>query len=138
MFDDSIDTKEAVSLGSLLTKTIHRVVLKDWNTYCVSTTESNILCVAVFGRTWISPLSKESPIHFAKAIINKLLHAARKACTGLHVINLLDLQDEMHTMHLTIDTIAGYTEVLKEVQSKAKHVKNPVSNEYLVIMATKQ
>jgi hypothetical protein len=136
-FDDSIDTKEAVSLASRKAETIHRAVLKDWSTYRAATTESNKFCVAVFGRTWISSLSKGSPIHFAEATTNELLQAARKACTGLHVIDLLDLQDKMRDMHLTTDTIADYIEALKDAQNKAKRAKNPVSDEYLVMVATK-
>ena len=52
------------------------------------------------------------------------------------MINLLDLQDKMHEMHLTTNTIADYIEVLKDTQRKAKWAKNPVRDEYLVIVAT--
>ena len=76
--------------------------------------------MAVIGRTWISSLSKRSPIHFAEATTNKLLQAARKACTGLHVIDLFDHQDKMREMHLTTDTITDYIEALNDVQTKAK------------------
>ena len=40
-------------------------------------------------------------------------------------------------MHLTTDTIADYTEALKDAQRKAKRSNNPVSDEYLVMVATK-
>ena len=70
--------------------------------------------MAVFGRTWISSLSKGSPIHFAEATTNELLQAARKACTGLHVIDLLNLQDKMRKIHLSTNTIANYIEALKD------------------------
>ena len=62
---------------------------------------------------------------------------SRKACTDLHVIDLLDLQDKMRDMHLTTDTIADYIKALKDAQRKAKRANNPVSNEYLVMVATK-
>ena len=94
-FDDAIDRNEAVSLASRKAETIHWAKLADWAAYHAATTESNKFCVAVIGRTWISSLSKGSPIHFAEATIRKILDAARKACTGLHVIDLLDLQDKM-------------------------------------------
>ena len=58
-------------------------------------------------------------------------------CTGLHAIDLLDLQDKMRDMHLTTDTIAEYVEALKDAQRKSKRANNPVSNEYLVMVATK-
>ena len=48
------------------------------------------------------------PIHFTEATTNELLQAARKACTGLHVIDLLDLQDKMHEMYLVTDTLVVY------------------------------
>ena len=53
------------------------------------------------------------------------------------MIDLLDLQDKMQEMHLTSDTIADYIEALKGAQKKAKCAKNPVSNKYLVMVATK-
>ena len=43
----------------------------------------------------------------------------------------------MCKMHLTTNTITDYIEALKDTQSKVKRAKNPVSNEYLVIVATK-
>ena len=135
-FDNAIDTNEAVSLASRKAETIHRAKLADWATYHAATTESNKFCVAVIGRTLISSLSKGIPIHFAESTTREILDAARKACTGLHVIDLLDLQDKMQDMHLTTDTIADYIEALKDAQRKAKQANNPVSNEYLVMVAT--
>ena len=117
-FDNAIDTNEAVSLSSRKAKTIHRAKLADWATYHAATTESNKFCVAVIGRTWISSLSKGIPIHFAKATTREILDAARKACNGLHAIDLLDLQDKMLDMHLTTDTIVEYIEALKDAQRK--------------------
>ena len=43
----------------------------------------------------------------------------------------------MRDMHLTTDTIAEYVEALKDVQRKAKRANNPVSDKYLVMVATK-
>ena len=126
-----------MSLASRKAETIHRAKLADWATYHAATTGSNKFCVAVIGRTWISSLSKGSPIHFAEVTTPEILEAARKACTGLHVINLLDLQDNMRDMHLTTDTIVEYVEALKDAQRKAKRANNPVSDEYLVMVATK-
>ena len=53
------------------------------------------------------------------------------------MIDLLDLQDKMRKMHLTTDFIADYLEALKEAQSKAERAKNPVSDEYLIMVAMK-
>ena len=80
--------------------------------------ESNNFCVAVIGRTWISSISKGNPIHFAEATTREILDADRKVCTGLHVIDLLDLQDKMRDTHFTTDTIAEYIESLKDAQRK--------------------
>ena len=106
-------------------------------TYHAATTESNKFCVAIIGRTWISSLSKRSPIHFAEATTRKILNAAREVCTGLHVIDHLDLQNKMQDIHLTTDTITEYVDALKDAQRKAKRANNPVSDEYLVMVATK-
>ena len=94
-FDDNINTNKAVSLASRKAEAIHRAKLADWVTYHAATKESNKFCVAVIVHTWISSLLKGSPIHFAEATTRKILNVARKACTGLHVIDLLNLQDKM-------------------------------------------
>ena len=94
-FDDAINTNKAVLLASRKAETIHRAKLADWETYHTTTTERNKFCVSVIGRTCISSLSKGIPIHFAKATTREILDVARKSCTGLHVIDLLDLQDKM-------------------------------------------
>ena len=52
------------------------------------------------------------------------------------MIDLLDLQVKIHEMHLTTDTIADYIEGLKDAQRKVKRAKNPVSDKYLVMVAT--
>ena len=57
-------------------------------------------------------------------------------CTGLHVINLLNLQDKMHKMHLTTITITDYIDALKDMQRKVNRTKNPFSDEYLAMVAT--
>ena len=100
-FDNAIDTNEAVSLASRKAETINRAKLADWATYHAAKTESTKFCVAVIGRTWISSLSKGIPNHFAEATTHEILDGARKACTGLHDINLLNLQDKMRGLHLT-------------------------------------
>ena len=43
----------------------------------------------------------------------------------------------MRDMYLTTSTIADYIEALKDAQRKANWAKNPVSNEYLIMVATK-
>ena len=43
----------------------------------------------------------------------------------------------MRDMHLTTDRIAEYVEALKDAQRKAKRANNPVSDDYLVVVATK-
>ena len=43
----------------------------------------------------------------------------------------------MRDMHLTSNTIADYIEALKDAQRKGKRANNPVSDEYLVMVATK-
>ena len=39
-------------------------------------------------------------------------------------------------MHVTTNSIADYIKALKDLQRKEKLAKNPVSNKYLVIVAT--
>ena len=68
-----------MSLASRKAETAHRAKLADWATYHAATTESKKFCVAVIGRTWISSLSKGSPIHLAEATTRKILDAFCKA-----------------------------------------------------------
>ena len=54
---------------------------------------------------WISPLSKGVPTFYAKRKTKELLDQLQFLCTGHHTIDLLALQDEIRTMHVSTNTI---------------------------------
>ena len=84
-------------------------------------TKSKAYCfiVRVVANVWISPLSKGSPNFYAKRKTKELLDQLQVVRTRHHAINLLALQDEMWTMHVTTDTIPQYIPVLEKAQLQA-------------------
>ena len=58
-------------------------------------------------------------------------------CTGHHAINLLALQDEKRTMHVSTDTIPQYILALEKVQLQSARAEMPILDNYLMMVATK-
>ena len=58
-------------------------------------------------------------------------------CTGHHAIDLLDLQEEMSTMHVSTDTIPQYIAVLEKAQLQAARAEMPILDNYFIMVATK-
>ena len=78
--------------------------------------EANRFIVRIVADVWISPLSKGSPTFYVKRKTNELLDQLQVFYTGHHTIDLLALQDEMRTMHVSIDTIPQYIAALEKAQ----------------------
>ena len=66
-----------------------------------------------------------------------LLDQIQVVCTGHHAIDLLALQDEMRTMHVTTDTIPQYIVALDKAQLQAVRAEMPIPDNYLMMVATK-
>ena len=67
----------------------------------------------------------------------ELLDQLQVVCTGHHAIDLLDLQDEMWTMHVITDTIPQYIVALEKAQLQAARVEMTIPDNYLMMVATK-
>ena len=93
--------------------------------------------VCVVADVWISPLSKWSSVFYAKRMTKELLYQLQVVCTGHHTINLLTLQDEMRTMHVTNDTIPQYIVALDKAQLQAEREDMPILDNYIMMVATK-
>ena len=99
--------------------------------------EANRFIVRVVADVWISPLSKGSPTFYAKRITKELLDQLQVVCTGNHAIDLLALQDKIRTMHVTTYTIPQYTVALEKAQLQAARAEMPITDNYLMMVATK-
>ena len=99
--------------------------------------EANRFIVRVVADVWISPLSKGSPTFYAKRKTKELLDQLQVVCTGHHAIDLLALQDEMRTMHVSTDTILQYIAALEKAQLQAARAEMPIPDNYLMMVATK-
>ena len=99
--------------------------------------EANRFITHVVSDVWISPLSKGGPTFYVKRITKEMLDQIQVVCMGHHAIDFLELQEEMWTMHVTIDTIPQYIAVLEKAQLKAKRADMPIPDNYLMVVATK-
>ena len=84
--------------------------------------KANRFIVHVVADVWISPFSKGSPAFYVKRKTKELLDQLQVFYTGHHAIDLLALQDEMRTMHVSIDTIPQYIAALEKAQLQAARV----------------
>ena len=99
--------------------------------------EANSFIVRVVADVWISPLSKGSPTFYAKRKTKELLDQLQVVCAGHHAIDLLAIQDEIRTMHVTTDTILQYIAALEKAQIQAARADIPIPDNYLMMVATK-
>jgi hypothetical protein len=58
-------------------------------------------------------------------------------CGGLHALDVLALQEKMHNAHKYSEGIPVYTNTLEDGRDKANRAGAPISNNMLVIIATK-
>ena len=89
--------------------------------------EANRFIVRIVADVWISPLSNGSPTFDTKRMTKELLDQLQVLCTGHHTIDLLALQDEMRTMHVTTDTIPQYIAALEKAQIQAERADMPIT-----------
>ena len=96
--------------------------------------EANRFIVRIVADVWISPLSKGFPTFYVNRKTKEMLDQLQVVCTGHHAIDVLALQDEMRTMHVTTDTIPQYILVLEKVQLQAARAEKIG---YLMMVAMK-
>ena len=58
------------------------------------------------------------------------------ACTGLHGLNLLELQNQMQTYHLDAPNIPEYVNMLEDAVKRAKRAKQNILPKALVVIAS--
>jgi hypothetical protein len=61
----------------------------------------------------------------------------QSTCGGLHALDVLALQDKMHNAHNNSEGIPEYINTLEDGRDKAARAGAPISNNMLVIIATK-
>ena len=60
-----------------------------------------------------------------------------RTCGGLHALEVLALQEKMNNAHNDSDGIIDYINTLEDGKNKAEREEAPISNNMLVIIATK-
>ena len=86
---------------------------------------------------WRYALSKGTPTFYAKRTTKELLYQLQVVCTGHHTINLLALQDEMWTIHVTTNTTSQYIAALEKAQLQTARAEMPILDNYIMIVVTK-
>ena len=67
-----------------------------------------------------------------------MLSHLQSTCGGLHALGVLALQEKMHNAHNDSDGIPEYINTLEDGRDKAARAGAPISNNMLVIIATKE
>ena len=80
---------------------------------------------------------KGSPTFYTKRKTKELLDQLQVVCTGHHAMELLALQDEMRTMHVSTDIIPKYIGALEKAQLQAAMAEMPIPENYIMMVATK-
>ena len=120
IYVSDIDTTKDAYLDSCKKEAFHKATIPDWEIYDMAESEANRFITRIVVDVWISPLSKGSPTFYANRMTNELLDQLQVVWAGHHPINLLALQDEMRTMHVTTNIIPQYMEDLEKAQLQSE------------------
>ena len=92
--------------------------------------------IAVVSETYIRDL-RHSKFFYTKVKPKAMLAHLQSTCVGLHALNVLALQEKMHNAHKDSEGIPEYINTLEDGRDKAARAGAPISNNMLVIIATK-
>jgi hypothetical protein len=135
IYDSTIieTTKDAVRDQK---EAIHKAKRQDYDFFEAEERGTHQFIMTVVTDTYIREL--KSPKFFYTNIKPKaLLTYLQSMCGGLHALDVLALQEEMHNAHKDSDGIPEYINTLEDGRDKAERAGAPITNNMLIIIATK-
>ena len=132
-----IDKTKDAYLDRRKKEAVHKSTISDWEIYDVAEIEANRFIVSAVADVWIYPLSKGFPTFYVTRMTKELLNQIQVVCTRQYTIDLLALQEEMWTMHVTTNTIPQYITTLEKARLHAERADMPIPDNYLMMVATK-
>ena len=114
-YDERIKDSDKVTISTRRAEAMWKAKITDWELYDVSESEAGRFIVDSVDDVWLAELKKKITIYSEVTAIEMLDHL-RKTCLGAHEVDILDLQDEMRTFHMTTDSIPQYIEAMERAQ----------------------
>jgi hypothetical protein len=135
IYDPSIteNTKDAVRAQK---EAIHKAKRQDYKFFAKAERGVHNFIIAVVSETYIRDL-KSSQYYYTRFKAKELLAHLQSMCGGLHALDILALQDQMHNAHKDSEGIPEYINTLEDGRDKAKRAGAPISDNMLAIAATK-
>ena len=89
----------------------------------------------VVADTWVRELHDTETIYTKVALMDLLSHL-QAGCTGRHVVDLLELHNEMQRYHLEVEGIPDYINILEDAHRQSGRAGQTIVNETLLLFAT--
>ena len=135
IYDTTItdSTKDAIRAQK---EAIHKAKRQDFKFFAGAERGVRNFIIAVVSETYIRDL-RHSKFFYTRVKPKELLTHLQSMCDGLHALDVLALQEKMHNAHKDSEGTPEYISTLEDGRDKAARVGAPISNNMLVIIATK-
>ena len=135
IYDPSIteDTKDSLRSQK---EAIWKAKRRDYAFFSESERAVRKFIIAVVQDTYIRDLRSAKHFYTNVKPMDMLAHL-QSMCGGLHALDVLALQDQMHNAHKDSEGIPEYINTLEAGRDKAERAGAPITDNMLVIIATK-
>ena len=113
----------------------HNVKKADYNMYLSACRETIKFILAIVEDTWVREL-RDPDIFYAAVLPRNLLDHLQLSCGGLHVLDVLALQNDMQRFHLDAKGMPEYTNTLEDTQMQSRRGNHDITDATLLLMAT--
>ena len=126
-------TKDAIRAQK---EAIHKAKRQDYKFFAEAERGVCNFIISVVSETYIRDLC-HAKYFYTKVKPKEMLAHLQSTCGGLHALDVLALQEKMHNAHNDSEGIPEYINTLEDGRDKAARAGSPISNNMLVIIATK-
>ena len=115
---------------------IHKAKLQDFDFFEAAERGTRQFIMTILADTYIRKL-KSPKFYYTRVKPKDFLNHLQSMCGGLHALEVLPLQEEMHNAHKDSDGIPEHINTLEDGRDKAERAGAPITDNILMIIATK-
>jgi hypothetical protein len=134
LYDKNIPNN-ALTVVRVRGEAAHRAQLDDYASYKAAERGAAKFLFATVDESWYADL-KDADTFYTKVLAIDIMAFLDANSGGLHAVDMLTLQTNMHGYYAQADGIPQYIIMLEEAQKKAKRAGMPIADIELVMMAS--
>ena len=114
VYDDMLGG-EKITIAIRKAEAVHKAKIQDWDLYDTAQEESCRFIIDSVGDVWIAELKKKTT-KYAEVKTIDMIRYLRKTALGTHKVDILELHDQMRELHLKVESIPEYIEVIEAME----------------------